>query len=138
MNYLNLIHWYCEKEGSYNVYHVRYTLHSAAECVPHKVRIEVLQCVPLQCAPCEGLTVRHTCTLSPQCTGVCTCSVEKEWRRAGAVAGACRAGQRVRCTSTADRCVDRSSSSALLQTPHCSPAAARVYAAAAEAAAPAT
>ena len=27
----------------------------------------------------------------------------------GAVAGACRAGQRVRCTSTADRCVDRCS-----------------------------
>ena len=49
-------------------------------------------------------------------------------RRLGAVAGACRAGQRVRCTSTAaDRCVDRSSSA--LQTPHCSPAAARVYAA---------
>ena len=45
----------------------------------------------------------------------------------GAVSGACRAGQRVRCTSTADRCVDRSSSA--LQTPHCSPPAARVYAA---------
>ena len=59
----------------------------------------------------------------------CSGSVQEEEgrRRPGAVAGACRAGQRVRCTSsTADRCVD----CCCCCRPHCSPAAARVYAAA--------